>query len=102
MKQPQDCNSMADIRAAIDSLDADLVAMFARRVSYIDRAAQIKSEVGLPARITPRVEEVAANVRAHATTHGLPPDLIEKLWRKVMEWSIAREEQHLGPSAKTD
>jgi isochorismate pyruvate lyase len=96
MKTPQDCTSMAEIRAEIDRLDAELVALFAQRTGYIDRAAQIKADIGLPARITPRVEEVVANVRRHAVAHGLPPDKIEKLWRKLIDWSIEREENTLG------
>ena len=96
MVKAADCRTMAEIRAEIDRLDAELVALFAARTGYIDRAGEIKAEVGLPARITPRVEEVVANVRRHAGTHGLPPDQIEKLWRRLIEWSIEREENHLG------
>ena len=66
MKQPAECETMADIRAEIDRLDEELVALFAERVAYIDRAAEIKAGVGLPARINSRVEEVVANVRRHA------------------------------------
>jgi isochorismate pyruvate lyase len=88
MKRPEDCVTMADIRAEIDRLDEALVAMFAERTAYIDRAAAIKEEIGLPAR-------VVANVRRHAATHGLPPDKLEKLWRKLIDWSIEREEDHL-------
>ena len=96
MKTPAECISMAELRAEIDRLDAELVALFAQRVGYIDRAAEIKSEVGLPARIGSRVEEVVANVRRHAVGHGLPPDKLEKLWRKLIDWSIEREEDKLG------
>ncbi|WP_434613790.1 chorismate mutase [Tabrizicola sp. M-4] len=95
MKRPEDCTTMADIRAEIDRLDEELVALFAERTAYIDRAAQIKEEVGLPARIEDRVEQVVANVRRHAAAHGLPPDKLEKLWRKLIDWSIEREEDHL-------
>lgn len=99
MKRPQDCTDMADLRTEIDRLDHDLVRLFAQRASYIDRAAQIKATVDLPARINDRVEEVVANVRRHAETHGLPPDLVEKLWRRLIDWSIAREESRLGPDS---
>ncbi len=88
---------MADIRAEIDRLDLELVTRFAERAAYIDRAAAIKSRVDLPARIGGRVEEVVANVRRHAEATGLPPDLVEKLWRRLIDWSIAREESVLGP-----
>jgi isochorismate pyruvate lyase len=98
-KTAADCTTMADIRAQIDRVDADLVALLARRVSYIDRAAVLKSGLGLPARIDGRVEDVVAKVRANALLHGLPPDKLEKLWRKLIAWSIEREERVLGPDA---
>ena len=96
-----DCTTMAEIRAEIDRVDAELVVLFAERVSYIDRAAVIKTGVGLPARIEDRVEDVISKVRAHAVANGLPPDKLEKLWRKLIDWSIEREEAVLGPSSGT-
>jgi len=93
----KDCTTMAQIRAEIDRLDEDLVRLFAERAGYIDRAAEIKAVADLPARIEDRVEEVVRNVRAHADTYGLPPELVEKLWRRLIDWSIAREESRLGP-----
>lgn len=99
MRKPADCTTMAEIRAEIDRLDEDLVRLFAERAGYIDRAAEIKAEVDLPARIGSRVEEVVSNVRAHAETYGLPPELVEKLWRRLIDWSIAREESRLGPDS---
>jgi isochorismate pyruvate lyase len=96
MKRPEDCDTMQDIRAEIDRLDRALVQMLAQRAGYIDRAAQVKAGVGLPARIDVRVEEVVANVRSHAGTEALDPDLVEAVWRQLIDWSIAREEVALG------
>lgn len=98
MKAPEDCHDMKDLRAAIDALDAGIVAQLAVRAGYIDRAAQLKQGNGLPARIDARVEEVVAKVRAEALARALDPDLVEDLWRRVIDWSIAREEAKLGPS----
>jgi len=97
MKRPEECGSMADVRAGIDRIDAALVALLAERAGYIDRAAEVKAALGLPARIGWRVEEVVANVRARAVAGGLDPDLAEALWRRLIDWSIAREEARLGP-----
>ena len=99
MKAAKDCKTMADIRAEIDRVDEALVRLFAERAGYIDRAGEIKARADLPARITSRVEEVVANVRRHAEAQGLPPDLVEKLWRRLIDWSIAREESMLGPDS---
>lgn len=98
MKRPAECETMQDVRAEIDRLDADLVRLLVERAGYIDRAAVVKSGVGWPARIDARVEQVVANVRAEAAAQGLAPDLAETLWRQLIDWSIAREETVLGAS----
>ncbi len=99
MHRPEDCNSMAELRAAIDQLDQDLIDMLARRARYIDRAAELKPAEAMPARIASRVEQVVENVRTAAEVRGLEPDLAETLWRPLIDWSIRREEKVLGPSA---
>ena len=50
-----DCTTMDDIRANIDRIDADLMALFSERWSFIRRAAEIKADRGLPAGIPARV-----------------------------------------------
>lgn len=96
MIPPADCRTMDDLRRQIDQLDADLVARLAARARYIDRAAELKPISGLPARIGPRIEEVIGNVRARAEEEALDPELVERLWRELIEWSIAREEAAMG------
>lgn len=100
MRAPRDCETMAQVRAEIDRLDQALVALFSERAAYIDRAAAIKGPLALPARIDWRVEEVVAKVRAAAEGRTLDPDLAEALWRRLIDWSIAREEQVLGKDSK--
>jgi isochorismate pyruvate lyase len=96
MKLPALCTTMEEIRTEIDRVDAGLMAALAERARYIDRAAQIKTDIGLPARIPDRVEEVVANVGRLAVENGLPPEVYQKMWRDLIDWSIAREEQVLG------
>jgi isochorismate pyruvate lyase len=96
MKPPADCHSMADIRREIDRLDGELMALMAQRAAYIDRAAQIKAGIAMPARVEARVAEVLDNVAAHAARAGLDPAPYVQLWRGLIEWSIAREEEILG------
>ncbi|WP_413854918.1 chorismate mutase [Albidovulum sp.] len=93
---PSQCSTMAELRAEIDRIDARLVALLAERAGYIDRAAELKPALGLPARIDDRVEEVVEKVRARAMAEALDPDLAEALWRRLIDWSIAREEAKIG------
>jgi len=87
---PEDCRSMPELRVAIDSLDAQLVAMLARRQAYIERAAVLKADRDT-VRDTPRVEEVVRNVVAEARRAGLSPAIAEAVWRTLIEASIAHE-----------
>lgn len=96
MQSPDSCKNMTELRAAIDILDAELIKLLAKRADYIDRAIQLKSREGLPARIDERVEYVAMRARDNAELNGFDPDLAEDLWRQMIEWSIAREEVVLG------
>ncbi|MES2254278.1 MAG: chorismate mutase [Pseudomonadota bacterium] len=87
---PDACHSMTELRAAIDTLDAKLVAMLAVRQTYIERAAVLKSDRGT-VRDTPRIEQVVGNVVAEAKRAGLSPAIAEAVWRSLIEASIAHE-----------
>lgn len=91
MTDPADCPDMATLRAGIDALDKELVRLLKRRADHIDRAIELKRHAGLPARIPARVEEVVAHVRDEADRQSLDPDLVENLWRELIDWSISRE-----------
>ena len=93
---PAQCPDMNELRRQIDSLDQQLVGLLAERAGYIDRAIELKSTVGWPARIPARVEEVVTKVRRAAEEQGLEADLAETLWRSLIEWSIAREARVIG------
>ena len=84
---------MGELREAIDALDANLVALLAKRFAYIDRAAELKPLAGLPPRTVDRVQQVVDQVRALAVTHAIDLDLIEKIWRDLIKAAIAREMQ---------
>lgn len=89
-KPAQSCASMAELRVAIDALDARLVALLAVRQAYIERAAQLKTgrdQVRDPARI----EDVVAKVIAEGQKAGLSADIAEPVWRTLIEASIAHE-----------
>ena len=87
---PPDCTTMTEVRAGVDAVDRELVALLARRFGYMDAAARIK-----PAREAVRDErrkaEVIANARAWAQAAGLPADAIARIWEQLVEASIAYE-----------
>ncbi len=92
---PTGQHAFSEWRATIDRIDREIVALLAERVRCLDRVVEVKTRENLPAAIPERVEEVVAHVRAEAEAAGLPPDLAEMLWRRLIDWSIAYEERHL-------
>jgi isochorismate pyruvate lyase len=84
---------MAALRQRIDALDVALVALLAERQRQIEAAAEIKTRIGWPARIQPRVNEVLDRVLAEAGRKNLDAELARKLWTQVVEWSIGYEER---------
>ena len=86
----QDCTTMAEVRAGVDALDRELVALLRRRFDYMDAAARIKPERGA-VRDERRKAEVIANARAAAEAAGLPGAAIADLWDRLVEASIAYE-----------
>lgn len=97
---PQD--EMADIRKVIDELDDELVTLFARRQREIERAARVKPDLGIPARVPERVDEVLARVLGASLREGFSSELAMTLWTTVIEWSIQYEERLMGTRAPKD
>lgn len=95
-KTPAECTTMAHVRAEIDRLDRDLMALFAERWGYIHRAAEIKRPLKLKADIPARVAEVRENARRTAIEFGLEPEFYERLWAQLIDHAIAHERKLLG------
>ena len=87
-----DCRTMADVREGIDALDRELVALLLRRLGYIAAAARIKNDRNT-VRDEARIEDVVAKVKASARAAGLPEVMAEKVWRTLVDESIAYELQ---------
>lgn len=85
-----DCTTMAQVRAGVDQVDREMVALLARRFGYMDAAARIKPERG-HVRDEARKAAVIANVRALAERASLPADAVAQLWDRLVEISIAYE-----------
>ena len=85
-----DCKTMTDVRAGVDALDRELVALLARRFAYMDAAARIKPERG-HVRDEARKTQVIENARAEAVRLGVPEVVVADLWERLVEASIAYE-----------
>lgn len=89
-KMPDDCETMLDVRAGVDATDRELVALLDRRFGYMRAAARIK-ETRDTVRDEVRKAAVISNARSDAEERALPGDVIEDIWERLVEGSIAYE-----------
>ncbi len=90
MIAPENCTTMSEVRAGVDALDEQIVALLAARTRFMDAAARIKNE-----RKAVRDEARKAAVIAHAldaaARTGAPPALVRNVYEALVESSIAYE-----------
>jgi isochorismate pyruvate lyase len=88
--KPEDCDTMAEVRAGVDTVDTQLVDLLAVRFAYMDAAARIKTERSA-VRDEARKQQVLTNVQTAAGKAGIPVAAIVDLWERLVEASIAYE-----------
>ncbi len=84
------CRTMEEVRDEVDRLDRAIVALLAERQQRIVDAGHIKP-ARTQVRDEARIDDVVAKIRAEATRHGADPDLMEAIYRDMMERFIAHE-----------
>jgi isochorismate pyruvate lyase len=90
MKKPSECNTMEEIRDCIDALDKEIIRMISERFGYAKAIVRFKTdEKGIQAQ--PRYDSVIQERRRLATENGLDPDVIEKMYRTMMNYFIEEE-----------
>ena len=82
--------ALEEIRTAIDVVDADLVRLLARRERLVRRAAPLKRDAGA-VRAPDRVEQVITRARTQAATAGADPDVVERIYRAMVQAYIDME-----------
>ena len=87
---PEDCQTMAEVRAGVDAVDLQIVDLLAIRFRLMTAAARIKQDRGT-VRDEGRKAQVIANAKGAAERLGVPPDVVGDLWERLVEGSIAFE-----------
>lgn len=87
---PDQCANLDDIRAGMDAVDREIVALIARRVAYVRAAAAFKKVSGDVA-APERVAAVLRTRREWAEAAGLSGDVIEGLYRDLVAYSVSEE-----------
>ena len=83
---------LAGLRDAIESLDRRLLSLLAERMQLSEAVAGAKLAAASPFRDPLREDQVLQRVRRTAAELGLDPHESERLYRVVMEMSVARQQ----------
>ncbi len=87
------CRDMTDIRAAIDHLDAQVIELLGQRFDYVKAAAKFKTDAQ-SVQAPERLQKMLEQRRQWAETAGLEPDVIEQLYRDLVQYFIDAELEH--------
>jgi isochorismate pyruvate lyase len=94
MKSPEECSSIEEVRAAIDAIDHEVVTALGLRSQYVKAITRFKKttdDVRAPA----RQAAVISQRRMWAAEVGLEPDVVEKIYRLLIEHFVAEELKEL-------
>ena len=90
MKSPNECRDMRDIRAEIDRIDREVIALLGQRFQYVKAAAPFKTS-SVTVRALERFQAVLEQRRHWAQEEGLAPDIIENMYRDLVNYFIDEE-----------
>ena len=87
---PADCSTMEQVRAAVDDLDRQIVALLGTRFKLMKAAARIKTDLA-DVRDEDRKAEVLRHVDQLGAKLGLDRALLARLYDDLVETSIEFE-----------
>jgi isochorismate pyruvate lyase len=93
MKQPKDCLDMQEIRSEIDAIDKNVITQLGLRFEYVKAASKFKvNEQAVKA--PERFASMLSQRRIWAEENNLNADVIEKVYRDLVDYFIAEELKH--------
>lgn len=87
--------SLEDARNRVDAIDDALIELIATRQFYVDQVIRFKRKSEDIK--SPRIEEVIEKVCVQASEQGLDRDLIENIYREMIQHFIRRELKEIRP-----
>lgn len=91
--------TLAELRASIDSLDQQIIDLLAQRAHVVEQIGELKT-TDEEVVATDRQRQVFATRRAWATERGLDPELVERLYRQMIDYFIEKEREQLQARGK--
>jgi len=91
--------TLADLRAALDTIDQELVERIGCRLELCRRVAEHKKRYGIPMMQPDRVHAVKVRVAALAEYHDVRPEFMIDLYERIIEEACRLEDKLIGGNA---
>jgi len=85
-----ECQSLAEVRSAVDTIDDQIIELMAQRNAYVKQAAHFKNSVE-EVKAPERVEYVLERIRHKALTLGLNPHMVAKIYEMMINEMVESE-----------
>jgi chorismate mutase/prephenate dehydratase len=83
------------LREAIEAIDREILAQLRQRMSLVEEVAASKLRAAYPFRDEPREDQVLQRVRHAAVEQGLDAHETERLYRVILDMSVAHQKAHV-------
>jgi isochorismate pyruvate lyase len=90
MKLPHECTNIEEVRREIDRIDAEIISLIGKRLDFVKAIVKYKSNTD-DVYATDRYNAVIEERRKMAILNKLRPDVVERIYRLMMDYFI--EEQ---------
>ncbi|MFW6222828.1 MAG: chorismate mutase, partial [Bacteroidota bacterium] len=91
VKNPSDCRSIEEIREHIDQLDHEIIELLGKRFGFVKEVVKFKKPDKDSIIAEERKNKVLQERRNLAMKNGLNPDIIENIYRELIEYFISEE-----------
>ncbi|MGZ3763095.1 MAG: chorismate mutase [Mucilaginibacter sp.] len=93
-------NELSKFRERIDILDEKIISFISERLEICKAVAKYKSERDIPMMQPGRVKEVLVKRRALADELSINPDLIENIYKLIVEEACTLEDEIINSLTK--
>ncbi len=83
---------LGSLRERIEDIDRQIIALLAQRLRIVEDVAEAKLAAASPFRDRVREDLLLERLRGEAASAGLDPHQVERLYRVVMDMSVAHQE----------
>lgn len=90
-KLPHECSNIDEVRQEIDCIDNAIIGLLATRLKYVHEVVKYKDGTADGIVAADRRAAVLNNRRELAMQNGLNPDVIENIYKQLIEYFIAEE-----------